>query len=158
MALVEFLRARLDEDEAAANAAPGSTWTTFSQSDIAGASVYDEQWRLLSPAHYDHDNALGAKRGPRYIEDARDQLVAHIARHDPARVLAEVEAKRRILDEHTKDSICVDGRECCKRCVVDIEIAWDEAFAAMEPIPCPTVRLLALPYAEHPDYRQEWRP
>lgn len=25
-------------------------------------------------------------------------------------------------------------------------------------IPCPTLRMLALPYADHPDYRQEWRP
>ena len=24
--------------------------------------------------------------------------------------------------------------------------------------PCPTLRLMSLPYAEHPDYREEWRP
>lgn len=24
--------------------------------------------------------------------------------------------------------------------------------------PCPTLRLLAVPYADHPDYWQEWRP
>lgn len=24
--------------------------------------------------------------------------------------------------------------------------------------PCPTLRLLSLPFADHPDYRQEWRP
>jgi hypothetical protein len=25
-------------------------------------------------------------------------------------------------------------------------------------MPCWTARLLALPYASHPDYREEWRP
>jgi hypothetical protein len=24
--------------------------------------------------------------------------------------------------------------------------------------PCQTLRLLALPYADHPDYRPEWKP
>jgi hypothetical protein len=24
--------------------------------------------------------------------------------------------------------------------------------------PCDTLKLLALPYADHPDYRDEWRP
>jgi hypothetical protein len=24
--------------------------------------------------------------------------------------------------------------------------------------PCPTLRLLALPFADHPDFREEWRP
>jgi hypothetical protein len=26
------------------------------------------------------------------------------------------------------------------------------------PEPCPTLRLLSLPYADHPDYREAWRP
>lgn len=45
-----------------------------------------------------------------------------------ARVLAEIEAKRRIVEWFTKPS--------------DLLI----------------LRCLALPYADHPDYRQEWKP
>lgn len=60
---------------------------------------------------------------------------------DPARVLAECEAKRRIVEAHS---------------------AWDEnewqspAYfsAPMDEV----LALLALPYVGHPDFREEWRP
>jgi hypothetical protein len=64
----------------------------------------------------------------------------HIARHDPARVLAEVEAKRRIV-------------EMGASYVPELEHG-DNGEWALDA----TLRLLALPYADHPDYRQEWRP
>ncbi|MDT9688182.1 DUF6221 family protein [Streptomyces sp. P9(2023)] len=57
----------------------------------------------------------------------------HIARHTPARVLAEVDAKRRILNDLWGGP--------------DHEDMWAHH-----------IRLLALPYADHPDYRDEWRP
>lgn len=52
----------------------------------------------------------------------------HIALHDPARVLREVEAKRLLLALH---------RGCDARCYV--------------------VKVLALPYMDRPGYRDEWR-
>jgi hypothetical protein len=62
----------------------------------------------------------------------------HIARWDPARVLAECEAKRRIV-ELVLDRPIRDHGDCkCESC-------W-------------TLRLVALPYADHPDYRAEWKP
>jgi hypothetical protein len=69
----------------------------------------------------------------------------HIARWDPARVLAEVEAKRRILDEHDPSPTT---KTCCPTCR-----DYDEPIQA----PCPTVRLLAQPYADRPGWREEWR-
>ncbi len=80
------------------------------------------------------------------IRVARDDvaggpLAAHIARHDPARVLADVAAKRRIMDLHAI------GHDPC-----------DAHDASFESIPCDTMRLLALPYAEHESYRPEWAP
>lgn len=70
-----------------------------------------------------------------------------------ARVLAEVEAKRKLLDEHQDVNdgscgTCVDGR-------------WGyptHGGSSPQQWPCTTVRILALPYAEHPDHREEWRP
>jgi len=61
----------------------------------------------------------------------------------PRRVLRECEAKRRIVGAHEQHPMQVDG--FCRSCGITDG-------------PCATLRALALPYADHPDYRQEWRP
>lgn len=74
----------------------------------------------------------------------------HIARNDPRRVLREVEAKRRILDLHADTRPYVyrdDGTRACGEC----------GDGTVE-MPCLTVRLLALRFADAPGYRDEWRP
>jgi hypothetical protein len=140
---VEFLTARYDEAEATALAAPGMVWTACTKDSIAGASVYDEQWLLLSPVRYDHDNALSNKAGatgPMYIERAVDDLCAHIARHDPASVLADLAAKRAILARMVR--YCWEPK--------------DKPCGVCERIGCATLRDAAQPYADHPDYDQAW--
>lgn len=57
---------------------------------------------------------------------------------------ADAEAKRRLLELHPYAGL-LSAPESCESCVVI-------------PGPCPTLRLLALPYAGHPDFRDEWRP
>jgi hypothetical protein len=79
-------------------------------------------------------------------------MAAHIAGHDPERVLRRVAADRRILDLHRsaqKRSTGSDGGfiEDCQTC---------DHFPAQ--YPCATIRLLALPHADRPGYREEWRP
>ena len=69
------------------------------------------------------------------------------------RVLAEVEAKRRIVDAHPNVN---DGD--CETCVRPQWGYPTHGGSLPMPWPCPTLRLLVLPYADHPDYRQEWRP
>ncbi|MET9957050.1 DUF6221 family protein [Streptomyces sp. NPDC006339] len=64
----------------------------------------------------------------------------HIARHDPARVLDRVEATLRLVDRLE--------RACARQFPEAMETIT--ATAALG--------LLALPYADHPDYRDEWRP
>lgn len=91
------------------------------------------------------ETVLPVAGGDRYPSSAN---AAHIALHDPARVLADIAAKRRIIELHVaaESPDTDEGRdmnvETCGHC--------------METYPCPTLRLLALPYAEHDDYRQEW--
>ena len=71
----------------------------------------------------------------------------------PARVLAEVQVKRRIIALHKSRG--VEGGP---------PYEWTCAFCDHAPVPweryiewpCVTLRLLALPYAEHPDYQAEW--
>ena len=68
----------------------------------------------------------------------------HIATWDPARVLAECEAKRRIIDWHRGGHYCTD-------------LGNMESWYLREE-PCPTLRALALPVADRPGYLEEWRP
>ncbi len=60
----------------------------------------------------------------------------------PARVLAECEAKRRIVE-----LLAEDWRISREK--------LPPGLADHEPL---LLRLLALPYTDHPDYREEWRP
>ena len=64
------------------------------------------------------------------------------------RALAEVEAKRRIVNLHRPEVFEDEPAEAF--CTHDQRTSglW----------PCPTMRLLALPYADHPDYDETWRP
>jgi Family of unknown function (DUF6221) len=83
-----------------------------------------------------------------------DRAGEHTARHDPARVLAECSAKRRMV-------------LACR------DVGPDRAFLGARPegladfpftpsdqhqLAALTLALLALPYADHPEYRPEWRP
>ncbi len=62
----------------------------------------------------------------------------------PARVLAECEAKRRIVRQYgiARDAEYGD---------ISVAIRAEQTYKYV-------LRLLALPYADHPDYREEWRP
>jgi hypothetical protein len=118
MELVEFLLARIGEDEAAARGAYGVRWEVIegvnaSQVLVHRAEIRDDKWRV---GHLGHVAT---------VERGHD--VAHIARWDPARVLAECAAKRRIV----------------------------EMYAGQHGQPY-VLHFLTLPYAAHPDYRQEW--
>jgi hypothetical protein len=135
--LLAFLCARIDEDErvamAAARAANTDTWIDGAEGSVLG---------------------IGGDMHLRGAVNSIDDIGPHIARWDPARVLAEVEAKRRILEEHRLASYRAswdEDQDICGTCRYDNGLD-------VYPYPCPTVRLLALPYADHPDYRDEWGP
>ncbi|WP_113699700.1 DUF6221 family protein [Nonomuraea lactucae] len=120
--LITFLRERLDEDERVASTAGDGgdcgTWTT------TGETVDFDQYE---------------------ISGFHPSTGAHVARHDPARTLREVEAKKRILDElegfiAEAEDLPQDERNADKA----------EGFGIL--------RLMALPYSDHPAYQEEWRP
>jgi hypothetical protein len=71
---------------------------------------------------------------------------------DPARVLADIDARRRVVDmfeqyEHATTRIGDTATPGLPSWLDGGQAALDRAL-----------RLLALPYADHPDYRAEWRP
>lgn len=125
MTLVEFLKARLDEDERIAR----------------GAAQRGAEWRLLTGVN---DEELGDAE-LLHGGNSPDEL-AHMQRHDPARVLVEVRAKRRIVDELAEAKArCIERPESYMRAEVGNALLL-------------VARHLALPYADHPDYNPEWRP
>jgi hypothetical protein len=131
--LITFLRARLDDDEQVAKSAADEAGDSWDAGGAYSDAVLAKNGGVIICGPY----AGG------FLDDALRQ---HIARHDPARVLRDVEAKRRAVD------LCV---EWINRPVGQIDRVADDAFVeAGESL----LRLLALPYADHKDYRKEWRP
>lgn len=128
--LVEFLRARLREDEATARAV---AW------DGSGNSL---SWGLAASATVEVGN-------DEFNTD--DRTVAnHIVNNDPARVLREVEAKRRMLRHYEHAAIAFANAGPTGE-VHDLMTGAVNTLRAV-------LRDHARVYAEHPDYREEWRP
>jgi hypothetical protein len=153
--LIEFLEARLAEDEQIATAA-GST-----------GSGDPAPWRVdcrcpdrIRHAGDCYERRIEGGNITIYDEGGHDEDQArHIARHDPIRVLADVAAKRKLLGAHRADK---HGR--CKACAQWTTDTTDDghkldhvAYRGVE-TPCLTRRLLALPFATHPDYDESWAP
>ncbi len=118
MTLTEFLLARIAEDEAAARSA------------TAPSEMHPWGDRSLPPTPLERwpDEVRGYLGGT---------LGEHCAHWDPARVLAECDAKRLIVE------------------MDDPRGEWDTGFErALHSV----LALLVLPYADHPDYDESWRP
>lgn len=163
-----FIAARLDEDEAAARAWERAPWVERGEEAV--------HWRDAGSRHVRYENAGETLRvidvsGRPVMRaeaiqvkwDTDGSRTAHIARHDPARVLREVAAKQAILALH---SLKVQKRE---------QYAFDSSTG--EPVPdeydgdcdlcgwfdpgqgaCATLRHLAAAWSDHPDYRAGWKP
>lgn len=132
MDLVDWLRARLDDDEQVARAATPGPWRVNAITRI----VTDAE--VANP-----EVVAGSRWGCEGDVFRTDADAVHIARHDPARVLAEVAAKRRILNELLPQLRAND--EC-------VTSQWDADSDTAGDL----LRLLALPYADHPDYDPDW--
>lgn len=128
--LIEFLTARLDEDEAIANlAARGGDdrdepeWTRW-EWDAYRSCVWTVSTDRSLVASWPDDGSM---------QDADGE---HIARHDPERVLVEVAAKRATI------------RHCAHLLPYFNRAEWTLANR--------TLRHLAVVYSDHPDYQQAW--
>lgn len=132
--LIAFLTARLDEDETAARKAAAADgrfggrahWSALGHGIVTDATHPD--WGVVD-------------LGPCIDDDA---LAEHIALHDPARVLREAEADRRLLAEWQKAEAdpAVDDQ-------------WNAGLAAGLRL---AVQIRAARHSDHPDYRPEWKP
>jgi hypothetical protein len=139
--LVQFLRDRLNEDERIAREATPGPWEWRLENDDPWAPERDG-WLDYSGEYIAAAGDEATLFGPGMTPPAD---AVHIARHDPARALAEVDAKRRIIDRATGTRAWAIG-ESGRTAGTAVSLAND------------TLRALALPYTDHPDYRDEWRP
>jgi hypothetical protein len=131
--LIEWLRAQIDEDERVARA--------------TAEGGYDLRWQVEGDRLTPLGIGVESTCAPGYIEPTQAE---HIARQDPDRTLAEVAAKRAILDEVVPD---MDG--------MDVQIHGEWGVGRMLDTDYESwrlLRLMALPYAGQPGYREEWRP
>jgi len=152
MGIVEFLEARITEDEAVALKAGGgeAEWLYRAEYDretgneVVWANSRSEKWfgpaqkePLVTYDRYvtmDHEGCL-----PAVDEDDGP----HIARHDPARILREVAASREVLRMRERSFEASAHEETCFFYV-----------AALDAV----IANLATAFSDHPDFDEEWRP
>jgi hypothetical protein len=145
--LAAFLRARLDEDERVARLAPPGPWSTSGPDTIAEWVIHDQNWAVAEArAYIEPTRILPDVPKPESYIDA-NATATHIALNDPAYVLADVAAKRRIVDlAHRHRAGLDEDRE-------EFDL-WH--YTGQGYILHKILRLLAAPYADHPDFDPAW--
>jgi len=143
--LSEFLREQLDADERVANRAcvdamneiVSGRWEVSAHTDTPSC-VADDEGRMIVDS---------ATSYPQYEQG----VLAHVAAWDPARALAEVKAKRAILDAHDR------RRHHCPLPIIQSAVGqlWDLDDDDAAPA-CWTVLLLAQPYADRDGWQPDW--
>ncbi|MGW0495058.1 DUF6221 family protein [Streptomyces sp. NPDC003007] len=130
--LARWLGAQLDTDATRATSAGGDAWRRQDHPSETVA-VYDSKGE---PVVYDEGSPT-------------EEQQAHIVEWDPARVLREIDAKRRIVAEIVPAMNEMDEQ---------IHGEWGSSYDPIDYESETLLRLLALPYADRPGYREEWRP
>lgn len=136
MTLTEFLLARIAEDEALAEDTLGAYARHSSSWGTPSTGVVD----LGDP---DVDGLIPFGDGP---------VAEHVAHWDPARVLAECEAKRAIIALHDEWPVLIESEPE----VLTTRREYVRRFGA-EPMTTPMLRAMASVYADHPDYDPTWQ-
>lgn len=146
--LVAFVRARLDEDQAAAEAVFGvNTMAALKRGKPA------PRW-VPSP---EGDAGIWDTNGTPRVKFVWARERDHILRHDPVRVLAEVEAKRKLIERG--GPFCTSGCDEPGNEPMDPDTNWTTPLAHhLDCAAYEAAKLMALPHVDHPDYLEAWRP
>lgn len=142
--LVAWIRLQLDEDERCAHVEGDGHWSTPSTGVLELGGVEGMDGLVLGP------------RGFAY----------HAALHDPARVLRDVEAKRRRMDylaglQHdlgSEDFVTYDSCRILAKPgeLGDLDVGY--CSCGLDAQRGHLFKIEALPYSDRPGYREEWRP
>lgn len=154
--LISWLNVQLDEDE------------LLAKNTAYGSERESGEWHV--DGRYIFDVATGS-RVSGDIEDLEHEI-AHVCRHDPARVLRDVAAKRAIIDAHQRITAqsAENGEELAGRLLRGANWLNDEWAIKQNQLRVTGWQLegyvrasryvllcLALAYADRPGYRDEWR-
>jgi hypothetical protein len=133
--LVRWLGEQLDEDERIARAATPGPWEQTPERPGTLASA--EYWHVVDCSE----------------TPAARENTDHIARHDPARVLREIDAKRRQVEW------CVEviGDRDLSR-YDEVGSLKDDRDALAVTLAVETLRLATQPYVDRPGYLAKWAP
>jgi len=143
-----FIEARLDEDER-----------------IAVATGHRPDWYVhVADETLRYPQTVRATGIPTLVATTYDgghenqtRTADHIARHDPARVLLEVEAKRKRLKLHTPEQVPYIDRDGAEKRGPVCEVCGDGGETPGALWPCDTLKTDALPHAYHPDFNPQWQ-
>lgn len=147
MNIKEFLLARITEDELMAiNASRSVNSAKSGNGDASAGTKWTSKMGMVEGEHLGDwgDSNLWDCEGAASLCVA-EQVADHMARHDPARVLAECRAKRAIVAMAADEGGYVkvgDWESCSDSCP---EVIASEA-----------IRAIAAVYADHSDYQAEW--
>lgn len=126
MDIIDFLEARISEDEAVARAASPAPWEWFRKAGTPSPALYGADEQAVLDAYADHR--------PGYLACKAEDRV-YIAQFNPGRILAECAAKRRML---ANVPLVTD---------IPSEVDGTSEYVLM---------CMASPYRDHPDYQQGW--
>lgn len=144
MTIVEFLEARIAEDEQIATAASHPGWPWPSGEDLG-------EWIVSDRGHLYAGGSVRTHYGVMDDGDeTSEELVRHMAQQDPARALREVAAKRAIIAA-SKDTYAGPPWEDA-----DIESGAADVWDGRQTSYREVLANLASAYSDHPDYRKEW--
>jgi len=159
MTLVEFLQRRIAQVETVAQAAmqtPGAAhwqWVDGETDEVIKVDPFVDVDLTLSLRSVEELHTYdwgGGGALPDFVIHTAESIWApaalHMTIHDPAFVLADCAGKRLIVDDH-------DGvHECTGPNLVSDPEHEDGTYGG----PCNTLRALALPFADHPEFQSEW--
>jgi hypothetical protein len=156
--ITDWLHAQLDEDATAVRQADSDLAATLRK---AGRDVADEYGDAEPP----EEGVSTADRAWWIVQDAAN----YIARHDPARVLREIDADRELLSEYSRllDAHAAHQREAARLAeagddadVIQLAALRREAdyLPAMLHVLERWAKRKAAVYAGRPGYRDAWRP
>jgi len=131
--IVQFIAAQLDADEAAIEAIEDRSEPWRGEWEIKNSTLYTYNgWCLAAYGNWNPD------------------VLRHIVRWDPARALAEIAAKRRILERHANYDFPYNPDDGPG------DYAWTPSCdECHEPWPCLDVRDVAAPYADRKGWKDE---
>jgi hypothetical protein len=162
--LVEWLRLQLDDDERVAREADQGEWLVgvlrgafYSNGEpsygghieIENGEVWPKPGEIRGthiaskPAEGNGRVIADMNRG--YLRSRHEQNADHIARWDPARVLREIEAKRKLVNHLVAVVADDEGMPY-----------YSDGHSGLA-VAKRSLRLLALPYSDRAGFREEWK-